>query len=194
MIPLLVNQHRIAEIVRPATIASWQSIHPILNTAGWALDENGASVDAEAASGCLITMGGPFRNISIRGEIKFITPTVAGSEDIALILNWNSNFVAGVRSYLMARQVQGVFRITKVVTGSGSTVASVNNVLAQNTWLTVDFERRGTAVRARFDDGAWIEGTVTEADVPLLGNFGFRSGFGVNSTVSLRSFTARAWM
>jgi hypothetical protein len=183
-------------IIKPAVLADYDQIQVFLNTSGFAFDAtNGLQVATPASSAGLITLGGHFRNLRMVAELAFLSGTNAGAEDIAIVLNWNGNSTPGGRNYIMARQINGEFRITRVSNGSGATVGTgQTKSLAQGTFATFEIIRKKTSIQARIDGGAWITGTILESSVPYEGCFGFRTSFGgSNSTFAMRSFTCEAW-
>lgn len=188
-LPLLERQYEYQEVVKAETIGDWGLLQPIINTAGWALTANGAEVATPAASIALALAGGAWRRVGMIAAVKFISPTIAGGEDISIMLNVYSNFVAAVRHHVLVSLRQGQLRIDKVVGDARTQLAATPFTLAQNTWANLEAERNGTAVRARVDGGAWLDTTVSESDVPLQGVFGLRCGRVVTSSFACKGFT-----
>lgn len=169
----------------PATIANWKYLTPVSGT--WTLTANGATVAAASSSICQIAAGG-FPNQRITASMKFITPTVAGGEDISVLARYQSNFVAGDRTFYMLRQTAGEIRLVRVLAGTFTTLASAAFALAQDTFATFILTISGSALTGYIDDGS-SNVTLNATDTNILnGGFAIRSG-PTNSTVACRSFT-----
>ncbi len=176
-------------IAKSATIADWYQMQPYLNSAGWTLDANGASVTSASSSGVQILVGG-FNDQKITAALKFITPTTAGNENLGVLARFYTN-QSGYATYYYARQHKGVFKLQKVVNGTFTTLASSSYGLAQNTWATFTLQVVGSALSATIDDGTTsLTVTATDSSITGPGCMGFRSGPTDNSTISCKSWTA----
>jgi hypothetical protein len=190
VIPLLERQYEYKQVIRQEVISDWGLIQPIINTAGWQVDgTDGAHIDDETDSTALILAGGPWRKIGMVAAMKFKAPTVAGGEDISIMLNVYSNFVASVRHHVLVSLRAGQLVIDKVVADARNQLAATPFALAQNTWANLEATREGTTVKARVNGGEWLTASVPENEVPLQGVFGFRSGRVGSSNICLKSFT-----
>lgn len=188
----LKNRTGLITFAKAATIADYKGIQTILNVAGFTLGAGGVTIAAASASGALITCGG-MPNMRITASMKYIAPTVAGGEDLGVVLHWGSNVQAADRNYIMFRQHAGVAKITEVAGGTGTTRASATYALAQDTYATFILERIGSAIRAKIDSEPDLTATITTGVIPAVGCAGFRCGFSVNSTMVCRDFTVEMW-
>lgn len=197
MIPVRIDSWKKARFTKGSVaspIADMKGIQTILNVGAWANDADGVGTVTSASSGLMFSMGGAFPNLHMIADLKFITPTIQGGEDICAVLHWGSNVNAADRNYVLIQQASGVFRIRKVVGGVVTTLATVAHVASQNTWYQFEAYRLRETVRARINAGAWLEATCLEADVPYMGNFGIRTGLTNSSTIKNRLVELEAWM
>ncbi|MBE7466764.1 MAG: hypothetical protein HS116_25115 [Planctomycetes bacterium] len=174
----------------PATIASYDHMHPILNAAGWTLNANGVAVTTSTSSMMALMVGG-FVNQKITASIKYTSPTNQGSEDIGLLARLYTN-QTGYATYYYCRQTGGNFRIGKNVDGTFTTLANQNYALAQNTYALMILRVIGSSLYAMIDDGVQepLELNATDSAIPGPGAMGFRSGPTNSSTVAVRSLIA----
>ena len=169
-----------------ATIANWDYLTPILNTAGWVLDANGASVTTATSSILQIGLGG-FPNQIITASLKFITPTTAGNEELGVMGRFLTNKSPDATYYYL-RQISGQIRLVKVVDGTFTTLASAAYALAQDTWADFTLTMNGSAIEGTIDDGSTsVTLNATDSDI-ANGGFCVRSGPTNAATISMRSF------
>lgn len=157
---------------------TWGHISKKWNVSGTAFDVSDGVGSTDETNTALFINAGGFDDQKVIADLKFVAPTVAGGEEVGVLLRCSSLENPG-NSYYYARVDAGVAKITRVLEGSFSTLTSSAFALAQDTIVTITFSIVGTALSATFDAGgspATVNLATTDDQVPSGGIMGFRSG------------------
>jgi len=136
----------------------------------------------------LMGMGG-FRDQYASARLKFISPTVTGSEDIGICIRILT-MDAPDAAYYYARADGGIAKLTRVSSGSFTNLSQSAFALAENQWCRITLQAVGNVLSASFvaDGGtpAAVNLTAVDSRIPTGGSMCFRS---MSSTVFCESFT-----
>ncbi len=132
---------------------------------------------------------GGISHMYAKARVGFTAATSAGSEDIMVLLRY-----LDPDNWYAARQDGGVFKITRRLAGSFTTVSQANYAAVQGTDYDIEFSAFGPMLRARLLSTAGAELVSlsgTDASAALArGGFALRSNA---STMRCSSFTFKGY-
>ena len=175
------------------TTQTYQHIHKLLNSTNVVYNATEGLGRAASESSIVLIGAGGFNDQKITCDMKYVSPTAAGSEDFGAILRCQTTHstAPNMIDFYWARVVAGQARIAKSIGGSFSTLSSTTWALAQNTVVTITFSVVGSNLTATFQAAGGSPGNVTlvatDTAIPTAGLIGFRS---FNSSFYCRNFTA----
>lgn len=171
------------------TDQTFSHIHKKLNTAVTAFNGSLGFGAADANSSAVFVDGGGFNDQRMTAVMRFVSPTVAASCSLGAFIRCQT--LDTNPSYYWARVDGGVARITKVLSGTFSTLSSNTFALPQNEDVTITFSAVGTVLSASFVSASGSAATVnlvaTDSSIAGTGLMGFRS---LVSSIYCTSFTA----
>lgn len=158
-------------LIKPATIADWYNLSPILNTANWVLGANGVAVVTAASSICAVNFSvGP--NALMTARMRFTSGTV----DLRIANRFLTN-TAPNATYYWAGVTGANFRIGKTVDGVFTTLATVAYTLAVNVFADFTLSIVGDSLEATIDDGTTQAVlSASDSEIPDPGTHFVRSG------------------
>jgi hypothetical protein len=161
----------LAPLIKPATIADWYNLSPLLNVANWVLGANGVAVVTAASSICGVNYSvGP--NALFTARMRFTSGTV----DLRIANRFLTNTSPNA-TYYWAGVTGANFRIGKTVDGTFTTLASVAYALAINVWADFTLRIVGDSLEATIDDGTTQASlSATDSDIQEAGTHFIRSG------------------
>lgn len=177
---------------KAATIADWYE----LDTAGgsWSLDASGASATA-GTSNILQHLVGGFADQKVTAVVK--TSTAAASAQFGVFVRMlTSKTSPANNTYYFLRFQTGTLRITKVVDGVFTNLASVAYTMTPGTEYTMTLQIVGNALTGTMDDLAGNSQTLTASDSAItgMGICGARSGPTNSTQISVKSIqTEEVW-
>jgi hypothetical protein len=161
-----------------------------LNTTGRAFaGANGVGTSTATSTAAFIHAGGwPDQRITAR--MLFVAPTVAGGEDFGVMMRGQSLEDAASQNYYYARCSAGLAKLTKVVGGAFTNMATAAFPIAAGVPVDIMLEGIGSAIRATFQAVGGVPANVTlnavDSAIPQRGLMGFRT---LSSTGYCQSFT-----
>lgn len=158
-------------------------INDRFNTSGLNFDAVEGYGDAAATSMAFYFSFGGFDDQRIRAVMKYPAPTTAGSEDIGVMARMRT-LDSPNATYYYARIDAGDAKITKIVDGSFTTLASEPFPLPQDELVTIDFSVVGSQLSASFS-------AATPGDLNIAANDSEIAGGGL---LGCRSFSAALWV
>ncbi len=171
-------------VAKAATIADFYN----MDTAGgtWSIDASGMSATAGTSNIAQVLVGG-FNDQKITAVLK----TSTASSRLGVILRYLTSKSPNATYYY--GQVQaGTMRITKVVDGTFTNLASAAYTITAGTEYTFTFSAIGSALSLTVDDLAGNTATITVADSSIAGPgcMGFRSGPTTSTQISCKNWQA----
>jgi hypothetical protein len=163
-----------------------------LNTAGLVFTSDGLGTSTATSTTFMPALAG-FDDQRLVVVCKYITPTTSGSESIGCCLRVQDIEVTGDTSYYYARVDSGVAKISRFLNSSTSstTLTSTAWALAQNVYVTIDFQIVGSALSATFTSASGTPSptTLTATDTSISSSVsGMYSGFMMCRTTASTGF------
>jgi hypothetical protein len=189
MLNISIIRPRFTKTLNFVSNQNYDDITLKLNTAGWAFDATeGLGVTTATSSIALINAGG-FADQKITASMKYVSPTTSANYEIGVMCRVkNTETVGGGANYYYARIGAGTAKLTKVINGTFTNLATHAFTLNQNSLVTISLSAIGSQLTAVFDDGAGNVQTLNASDSAIAsgGMYAIRS---LTSTVYCRSAT-----
>lgn len=141
---------------------------------------------ADGATTFVLMPGGGFDDQKITATFTYVSPTTAGVEDMGALLRLQSADTPA--SYYYARVNAGFAKITKVISGTFTTMTQTAFVVAQNQPVQITFSAVGNVLSASFllpGTGTQVDLAASDTQIPSAGSPGYRS---LTATVFCKSF------
>ncbi|NHJ85913.1 MAG: hypothetical protein FK734_10655 [Asgard group archaeon] len=136
--------------------------------------ENGIGAKNISDTIVLINAGG-FKDQRITAELKYISPTIQGEEDIGVMLRMLSCDPPD-SNYYCAKVSSGTVKIVKVVNDIPTILATAPFILSPNFFITIIFSVVGNYLEAFFNSSKnSIKLGALDSDIPQGGLFAFGS-------------------
>ncbi len=173
------------------TTQDYQHITCRLNSAGSTFDANGLGTGASSTSTVYVVHLGGFNDQQIAATMKYVAPTTQAGSEIGVTARFQSLETTNDSTYYYARVDGGTAKLTKVVGGTFTALASGAWALPQDTYCTITLRVVGSALTATFHDETAglsdLQLTATDTAIPTGGLMGMRS---LTSSIAISAFTA----
>lgn len=130
-----------------------------------------------ATSVITLVGAGGFNDQRVTGVMRYRAPTTAGAEYMGVVARVQTMETAGPVTYYWARQNAGSAKLTKVVAGTFTNLATTAYALAADEDVTIVLSCIGSAISASFTSTSLgtVNLSATDSSIPSGGLMGYRT-------------------
>lgn len=157
---------------------TYTNIHKLNNVSGIAFNATHGLGEAANNSSVFALAVGGFNDQKVTADVKWVSPTTAGNEEIGVIVRFKT-FHSPNADYYYARVDGGIAKLTKVVAGTFTTLSQTTYALGIDVVCRITLSVMGSLLTATFaatgGTPADIQLSSSDTSIPSGGLVGVRS-------------------